>query len=57
MIITVFVATCTVCNGLHAWARGQKNEQQNNACYKGPVKLALLKGTGLLLYLNEFIQY
>ena len=50
-------ATCTVCNVLHGWSRGQKNEQQNNvsspknnatAGYKGPVKIELLKEAGLL---------
>ena len=39
----------TICNVLHGWSRGQKNEQQNNAPDpKGPVKIELLKGAGLL---------
>ena len=53
--------TCTVCNILHGWSRGQKNEQQNNASspknnaaagYQGPVKIELLKGTGPLYHLD-----
>ena len=57
-------ATCTFYNVLHDWSRGQKNEQQNNinaptpkkkintaAGYikKGPMKMELLKGVGLLV--------
>ena len=51
-------ATRTVCNVLHGWSREQNDEQQKNvpspkknnaaAGYKGPVKIELLKGTGLL---------
>ena len=56
----ISVATCTVRNLLHGWSRGQKNEQRNNvprpknnaaAGYKDPVKIELLKGSGLLLFL------
>ena len=45
-------ASCTVCNVLHSWSRGQKNEKQNRdpnpnknagAGYQG-----LVKGEGLL---------
>ena len=56
------VVTCTVCNILHAWLKGQKNEQQNNAPnpknnaaagYQGLVKIKLLKGAGLhVLFYN-----
>ena len=50
-------ATCTICNVLHGWLRGQKKEKQNNAPnpkdnaavgYQDPVKTKLLKGAGLL---------
>ena len=46
------MATCTICNVLHGWSRGQKNEQQNNAPnpkktmnqrLSGKVKIELLK--------------
>ena len=47
---TVIGVTCTICNVLHDWSRGQRNEQQNNdptpkkhrtAGYQGPVKTEL----------------
>ena len=54
--------TCTICNVLHGWLRGQKNKQQNNvpnskniaaAGYQGPVKIELLKDVGLVVGLVD----
>ena len=48
------------------WSRGQKNEQQNNAPslknnaaagYKGPVKIDVLKGAGLLIFVMVVCFY
>ena len=30
LVVLLFGATCTICNVLRGWSRGQNNEQQNN---------------------------
>ena len=45
--------TCTVCNILHGWSRGQKNEQQNNVPSPKKSAAASYQGAGLLRRLAD----